>query len=109
MSRHELRNILFARGPSFRQGRRVEAPSGNTDLAPTILRILSIEPGLAMDGRVLEESLASGDPAEPVVISEIHEAERAVPGSEGGTFRQEVGVSRVGETTYVDQGNALNS
>ena len=107
MSRHELRNILFARGPSFRQGLRVEAPSGNTDLAPTILRILGVESRPPMDGRVLEESLAGGSPGEPAYTSETYEAVRVVPSSNGGTFRQQVGVSRVGGTTYVDHGNAL--
>ena len=106
MSRHELRNILFARGPSFRQGLRVEAPSGNTDLAPTIFRILGIDSGSPMDGRVLDESLVKGAPGEPGVTSETYEAERPVSSSEGGTFRQQVGVSRVGNTTYVDDGNA---
>ena len=76
-------------------------------LAPTILRILGIDSGSPMDGRVLEESLAGRSPGEPAYASETYEAERVAPGSEGGRFRQQVVVSRVGETTYVDHGNAL--
>jgi hypothetical protein len=105
MSRHELRNILFARGPSFRRALKVEAPSGNTDLAPTILRILGLEAGDPMDGRVLEEALAGGSASEPQGATETHEAER--PLEDGRVFRQAVTVSRVGSTTYVDEGNAL--
>ena len=37
MSQHELRNVLFARGPSFKQGVKLDTPSRNTDLAPTVL------------------------------------------------------------------------
>ena len=109
MSRHELRNILFARGPSFRQALKVEAPSGNTDLAPTILRILGLgfQSGAPMDGRVLEEALASESVPEPQHVTETHEAER--PLEDGRVFRQAVTVSRVGTTTYVDQGNTLGS
>ena len=107
MSRHELRNVLFARGPSFRNALTVEAPSGNTDLAPTILRILGLglQSGAPMDGRVLEEALAGGGASEPHQVTETHEAER--PLEDGRVFRQAVTVSRVGNTTYVDQGNAL--
>ena len=42
MSRHEMHNILFASGPSFRSGLKLETPSGNLDLTPTILKVLSI-------------------------------------------------------------------
>ena len=37
MSRHELRNTLIARGPSFLRSTVVDTPTGNIDVAPTIL------------------------------------------------------------------------
>jgi predicted AlkP superfamily pyrophosphatase or phosphodiesterase len=104
MSQHELRNILFAWGPSFKQGVTVDNPSGNIDLAPTILRTLGISTEACMDGRVLEEALAGGPEAREVEWSiELHNAERKVGGK---VYRQQITVSRVGNTTYVNEGNS---
>jgi arylsulfatase A-like enzyme len=104
MSKHELRNILFACGPSFKRGVRLDNPSGNIDLAPTILRILGISTEARMDGRALEEALAGGPNPEDVEWStELHNAERRVGGK---VYRQQIKVSRIGDTTYVDEGNS---
>ena len=101
ISRTEMRNALFARGPSFASGLRVDSPSGSADLAPTVLRLLGLDPGVPMDGRPLTEALAA---AAPVSWStEVHEAERAV---EGGVYRQRVTLSRVGDSVYADEGIA---
>ncbi|MCY4580596.1 MAG: alkaline phosphatase family protein, partial [Chloroflexi bacterium] len=61
MSRHEMRNSLFARGGSFQSGIRVASPTGNTDLAPTVLHLLGLDGGETMHGRVLHEALAGGN------------------------------------------------
>ena len=104
MSRHEMHNILFAQGPSFKNGIVLDTPSGNTDLAPTILRILRISPGELMDGRNLEEALDGGPAQHSVARStDVHEAQRPV---DGGVYRQRITISRVGETVYVDEGRA---
>ena len=101
MSRHEMRNVLFARGGSFKSGVRLESPTGNIDLAPTILHLLSIAPADAMDGRVLHEALTDGDPANWQTTT--HRAERKLA---EGTYRQSITVSQVGNTVYVDEGQA---
>ena len=104
MGRSELRNVLFAWGPSFKQGVKLDTPSGNIDLAPTILRILGISGGNGMDGRVLEEALANGpDPAEVDWSTELHNTERRLSEK---VYRQQIKISRVGNTTYVDEGNS---
>lgn len=100
MSRHEMRNSLFARGGSFKSGVRIESPTGNTDLAPTVLHLLGLGGGETMHGRVLREALADGNPVQ--WQTETHRAERRV---ESGTYRQHITVSRVDETSYVDEGN----
>ena len=61
MSAHELRNTLIARGPSFRRSAVIDTPTGNIDVAPTILQILGLSGGEEMDGRVLHEALANND------------------------------------------------
>ncbi len=100
MSRHEMNNILFASGPSFKSHLRTDVPSGSLDLAPTILRILGISGGEEMRGRVLEEALAGGDDMD--WTSEVHYAEFSL-GEE--IYRQQIKVSTVGTTSYVDEGN----
>ena len=104
MSPHELRNVLFARGPSFKNRTAVAAPSGNTDLAPTVLKILGIDSGLVMDGRVLQEALVGGPRVDRVDWSvELYNAERRL---EGRVYRQQIQVSLVEDTVYVDEGSS---
>ena len=79
----------------------VDSPSGSADIAPTVLRLLGLDPGVPMDGRALTEALAGGSPV--AWSTETHEAERSVP---GGVYRQRVVLSRVGHSVYADEGNA---
>ena len=60
MSRHEQRCAFIARGPRFKSGARVDTPSGNVDVMPTVLALLGIDPLAPVDGRVLEEGLDGG-------------------------------------------------
>lgn len=104
MSPHEMRNILFARGPSFKKGVDNDTPSGSIDLTPTILRILGISSNEPMDGRPLEEALKNGPAIGSVDwSSHVHTAERCL---ENGSYRQEITISSVGSTKYVDSGQA---
>lgn len=104
MSRHEMHNILFAKGPSLKRGVALESPSGNVDIAPTILRLLGIQASVPMDGRPLEEALEGDvDHATLAWSTDVHDAEREV---EGGVYRQQISISRSGETLYIDEGHA---
>ena len=101
MSRHELRNTLIARGPGFLRSTVVDTPTGNIDVAPTILHLLGLPGGGKMDGRVLHEALAGGDDSADVERrSETHAAEL-------GDYRQEVTVTTVAGSAYLDEGNAV--
>ena len=104
MGRSELKNVLFARGPHFKQGTTLNTPSGNIDLAPTILRLLNITHEGGMDGRVLEEAFIDG-PEEPDVdwSRDLYSTERRLTKK---MFRQQIRLSRVGDTVYVDEGNS---
>ena len=104
LSKHEMRNTLIAGGPSFKSGIHVDSPTGNVDLAPTALRVLGLPGGESMDGRVLEEALAGGpDPDSVASSTETFSAERELGHSR---YRQEITITSVGKTTYVDQGTA---
>ena len=101
MSPHETRNVFFARGPAFKQSTTVATPTGNVDLAPTILHLLGISGGETMHGRILHETLQGGPDAVEWQTT-THEAERITP---NGRYLQAITVSQVGTTLYVDKGS----
>ena len=101
MSRHETRNVFFAKGADFKQSTVIAGPTGNVDIAPTILRLLGLTGGEAMHGRVLRETLRGG-PDTVEWQTTTHEAERDTP---AGRYCQSITLSRVGETVYVDEGS----
>ena len=101
MSPHETRNVFFARGPDFKRAATISSPTGNVDMAPTILRLLQLPGGEAMRGRVLLEALRDG----PDVVdwqTTMREEQRR---TSSGLYRQAISVSHVGDTLYVDQGS----
>ena len=98
LSQHELRNTGLAKGPSFRRETIIETPTGNIDFAPTILHLLGLDTeASAMDGRILSEALENGPPG-PTPDQQFYRAER--PG-----FCQELQISAMASTRYVDWGN----
>jgi len=104
MSPHELRNTMIAGGPSFKSGLLNEIPSGNVDLAPTVLELLGLPGAEHMDGRPLTEALEGGPGQHEVEVRvEHHTMRRTVFKSE---YHQIVRTSRVGNTQYLDEGDA---
>ncbi|MEY2487864.1 MAG: hypothetical protein QOH39_3512 [Verrucomicrobiota bacterium] len=101
LSRFDMHNTLIAAGPDFNRGMIDDSPSGNIDLAPTILRILGIAAPNHMDGRVLFEAIGHNAPS-PTAKTETIEAKHQLP---AGTWRQSLRTSRVGTTVYLDEGN----
>jgi hypothetical protein len=53
----EVHNTLIAVGPDFARERQVKTPSGNVDIAPTLLHLLGVSVPTTMEGRVLAEGL----------------------------------------------------
>src|SRR5213082_2861318 len=104
LSRFDMHNMLIATGPDFRRGEMDDLPTGNVDLAPTILRILGITPPQKLDGRVLSEALVKLDPATAGLKPETKTIE-ATKDFPPGTWRQSLQISRVGSTEYLDEGN----
>jgi len=76
----DVHNTLIAAGPDFKAGLVNKTPTGNIDLAPTVLAILGIKPPEAMDGRVLDEALVWGAPTpgepEPAALEAQSEHEK---------------------------------
>ena len=100
MSRHEMNNTLLARGPSFKSQTRISSPTGNVDVAPTVLNLLGLPIPDDMDGRVITEALVNG-PDSVESTTDAHLAGREVL---SGVYRQGVTLSRVGSTVYLDSG-----
>src|SRR5207244_4876332 len=65
LSRFDMHNTLIAAGPDFRRGQTDDLPSGNMDVAPTILRILGIAPPPQQAGRILSEAMININNAAP--------------------------------------------
>jgi arylsulfatase A-like enzyme len=102
LSRFDMHNTLIAAGPDFRYAKVTDLPSGNVDLAPTILRILGITPPQQLDGRILSEAMINIDAPTLKPETKTIEAAKDFP---SGTWRQSLQISRVGSTIYLDEGN----
>ena len=121
LSRFDMHNTLIAAGPDFRRGGVDDLPTGNVDLAPTILQILRINPPQRLDGRLLCEAMAApaslreaaagrvnSNPA-PTELKEETKTIEAKKDFAGGSWRQSLQISRVGSTIYLDEGNGAFS
>jgi arylsulfatase A-like enzyme len=104
LSRFDMHNTLIAAGPDFQHGKTDDLPTGNTDLAPTILRVLGITPPHQMDGRILSEVMNNIAPATVPPKSETKSMD-AKRDFASGIWRQSLQISRVGSTTYLNEGN----
>jgi len=102
LSRFDMHNILIAAGPDFRHGELDDSPSGNIDLAPTILRILGITPLQQMDGRILSEAMVNINRHTSKPETKTVEATKEF---DSGSWRQSLQISHIGSTIYLDDGN----
>jgi arylsulfatase A-like enzyme len=102
LSAFDMHNIFFAAGPHFRKGYRDEMPTGNIDIAPTILALLKVSPPKPMSGRVLMEAFPGSDSAAPTVHTRHLEADYR--GTQF-TWHQYLDESIVNGVVYFDQGN----
>jgi len=101
LSEFDVHNTLIAAGPDFRERVTSALPSSNVDLAPTVLRILGIDPPQKFDGRVLAEAMDERA-AKMEALGKTIQATRKFP---SGEWQQHLRVSLVGETVYIDEGN----
>jgi len=101
LSSFDMHNMLIAAGPDFKHGERDDVPSGNVDLAPTILHILGLKPAQKMDGRILIEGMPIPTPSQKPEKKTIE----ATKHFQSGMWRQSLQISRVGSTMYLDEGN----
>jgi arylsulfatase A-like enzyme len=106
LSPYDLHNTLIAAGPHLRHGFEDDLPTGNVDLAPTILRILGIAAPAQFQGRKLVEAFAENNGLPAVSRGRVESAERVISNGKGGPTLK---VSSVGDSEYIDQGNREGS
>ena len=100
LSAYDMHNTLIAAGPDFKKAWQDDTPSGNIDLAPTVLWILGVPCAVPMDGRVLLEAM----PGHVLGLMVSQETLRVDNPQTG--WKQYLKVSRVGTTEYFDEGNS---
>ncbi len=101
LSPFDTHNTLIAAGPDFKRGFVSETPSGNVDIAPTVLSILSVSAQQGMDGRVLHEAMTGGE-VPPTTQRTTLDASRDLGVRH---WQQYLTVSRVGTVVYFEEAN----
>jgi hypothetical protein len=98
----DLHNIAVAVGPDFRQGLVNSLPSGNVDIAPTLIWLMGLQPAERLDGRVLSEALLAEGPPVGKVSSDRRDA-RAELGD--AVWEQYLKFTELNGVRYLDEGN----
>jgi arylsulfatase A-like enzyme len=106
LSRFDLHNTLVGAGPDLKKSFADTLPTGNTDLAPTILWLLGVKPGEPMDGRILSEALTIGAPPAGLATAKRLEAHHKIGNV---VWHQYLQTSRVNQTIYLDEGNGYTT
>jgi arylsulfatase A-like enzyme len=100
LSRYDTHNTLVGAGPDVRAGYRNEFPTGNIDVAPTLLHLLGLDAQAAKcDGRILTEALAGTELPIEKPVTQFREAKE-------GAWTQHLKTSTFAGKTYFDEGNA---
>jgi arylsulfatase A-like enzyme len=76
----DIHNALIAAGPDFREGATSNVPTGNVDLAPTLLRLLGLPVPASMTGRVIAEGLRNGPQPSSVTVERRQQTVRTADG-----------------------------
>ncbi len=103
LGRTDIHNTLVAAGPDIRAGFRDEFPTGNIDVAPTILHLLGLKSPAALDGRILTEALAGVEWDAPKPAIKRLEATREIGSA---TWRQWIQTTTFAGGVYFDEGSA---
>lgn len=102
LSPTDLHNMAVAVGPDFQRGKISTLPSGNVDIAPTVLWLLSLQPPQPLDGRILFEALTVAETNSPVAKPARLETRREFS---RGSWEQYLQFTEVNGVRYLDEGN----
>ncbi|MGA2864672.1 MAG: nucleotide pyrophosphatase/phosphodiesterase family protein [Verrucomicrobiota bacterium] len=102
LSPFDMHNTCVAAGPDFRHGVLDDLPTGNIDIAPTVLWLLGVQPSQKQSGRLLREALLQ--PPAPAPSPKSHHLEASYR-AENFLWRQYLNYSTVNGALYLDEGN----
>jgi arylsulfatase A-like enzyme len=102
LSPFDMHNTCVAAGPDFRKGVQDDFPTGNIDIAPTVLWLVGVEPEHKLSGRVLTEALTQPGSAQPSCETRRLEA---VFRAQDSNWHQYLKYSEVNGVLYFDEGN----
>ena len=94
----DVHATLIAAGPDFREHAVSNAPTGNVDLAPTVLHLLGLGVPPTMTGRVVDEGLRTAAPSSPPDVTQLTETVR----NPDGSYELTAHVSIVAGHRYLD-------
>jgi arylsulfatase A-like enzyme len=94
----DIHNTLIAAGPDLREHASSEVPTGNVDIAPTLLQLLGLKVPASMTGRVIEEALRNGPAIASVNVERVTETVK----SPDGRYTLTAHLSKAGGKTYLD-------
>jgi arylsulfatase A-like enzyme len=97
-SPYDIHATLIAAGPGFKQHATSPAPTGNVDLAPTLLALLGVPVPADMTGRVVREGFRAGPPLSTVRVDRTDDTVR----TPDGTYRLTARFSAVDGHRYLD-------
>jgi arylsulfatase A-like enzyme len=97
-SPYDVHNTLIAAGPDIREHAVSGVPTGNADLAPTLLRLLGVKIPASMTGRVIEEMLRGGPAIASLPVGHATETVKAPDGS----YTLTAHLSKTAGQTYLD-------
>jgi arylsulfatase A-like enzyme len=102
LSPTDLHNMCVAAGPDFLRGVTDPLPSGNVDIAPTLLWLMNVPPETPLDGRVLHEALRDGVVSVGKVKLDRRDARVHLA---GGRWSQYLTFTELNGVRYLDEGN----
>jgi hypothetical protein len=102
LSPTDLHNTAIAAGPDFRRGLNSTLPSGNVDVAPTLLWLMGIKTSHPLDGRVLSEALTVDAPPSRAAQTYRRDARQEL---KAGVWQQYLKFTEVNGVRYLDEGN----
>lgn len=95
---YDVHNTLIAAGPDFRERTVSSVPTGNVDLAPTLLHLLGLPPPPTMTGRIMGEALRTGPPSSSAKVDHVTETVR----TRDGSYELTAHISVVAPHRYLD-------
>ena len=106
-SPYELQTAMIISGPDFKNGVVSPVPTGNVDLAPTILYLLGLSLPESMDGRIMHELLVDGPDPESISV-QIDRYETG-PVEWDPDYKMTLEKARTGESAYLRQARIVRN